>query len=199
VLPGANDTVNNAVDNTGLGQVHEDEPQQLEETEIQSYVSATIADCKKYVDTELSFPRTTASKYYRGAPFGNEETGRSQIVLTEVRDGILAVLPSLLRIFFGAESVVEFMADGPKQVDMATTATRYVQYVFAEDNPGFMMTHAVLKDGLIKRLGGFKWAWEKPPKRTYSLKGISDSEIQLLELDERSEEHTSELQSRAVE
>ena len=184
MLPGSNDTPETLLDSTGLGQSHEDEPQQLDETSIQSYVSATIADCKKYVDTELSFDRTKASKYYRGAPFGNEETGRSQLVLTEVRDGILAVLPSMLRIFFGAESVVEFVPNGPKQVDMAQTATRYVQYVFTEDNPGFMMTHAVLKDGLIKRIGGFKWAWEKAPKRTYQLFAVSDEELQMLELDE---------------
>ena len=50
----------------------------------------------------------TASQYYAGRPLGDEQSGRSQIVLTVVRDTIRSTLPSLLRVFTAVEDPVSF-------------------------------------------------------------------------------------------
>jgi hypothetical protein len=57
-------------------------------------------------DAYLSRERITASQYYDGRPLGDETPGRSQIVLTVVRDTIRSTLPSLLRVFTGVEDPV---------------------------------------------------------------------------------------------
>ena len=59
-------------------------------------------------DTALSRERITASQYYAGKPFGDEQPGRSQIVMTVVRDTIRQTLPSLLRLFTAVEDPISF-------------------------------------------------------------------------------------------
>jgi len=107
-----------------------------------------------------------ATRYYRGEPFGNEVAGRSKIVLTVVRDAIRQTLPSLLRVFFGPERVVEFIGRGPEDINLAKQQTDIVNLVVREDNNGFQEFHSWFKDALVRRLGVMKWWWEdnKKPK-----------------------------------
>jgi hypothetical protein len=104
--------------------------------------------------------QTEATEYYKKQPFGNEEEGRSQVVMSEVRDAVKAMLPSLMRIFFGPERVVEFRPEGLEDVPLSQQQTDYVSYVFTTDNPGFMVMHSALKDALIRKMGIIKWWWE---------------------------------------
>lgn len=132
----------------------------LDDDEFHAVVSRAIKDALLYTD-ELSTDRATATDYYQGQPLGGEMAGRSQVVLTEVRDGILGVLPSLLRIIHGPEHTVEFVPRRGDAVEMAAQATDYVRYVFEEDNRGFLVSHSVLKDGLLKKVGIVKWGREE--------------------------------------
>ena len=71
----------------------------------------------------MKFPeapaRIAAAEYYKGAPFGDEEDGRSQIVLSEVRDTIQSVLPSLMRIFTSGERIVDYMPRTAQAIPIA--------------------------------------------------------------------------------
>lgn len=157
----------------------------MDSDEFQSLIAGILTDCATYTDTELSEDRAIASDYYLGKPFGNEEDNRSQVVLTEVRDCVQGLLPSMLRVIFGPERVVEFAPKGPKNVAFAKQASDYVQYVFAQDNPGFLITHSVLKDGLVKKLGVAKWGWDKSSeKRTHRLDNVTRAQIEALVADE---------------
>jgi hypothetical protein len=62
----------------------------------------------------LANERARGLRLYNGEPFGDEEEGRSQIVLTEVQDTIAAVMPTIVRVFAGAEHPVEFTPTKPK-------------------------------------------------------------------------------------
>lgn len=157
----------------------------MKDSELQSLVNALITDAVQYVDGELSKDRAKASDYYHGELFGNEEEGRSQVVLTEVRDAISGAMPDFLRVVFGAERAVEFRAKKPDQEDAAAQATDYAQYVFAEDNPGFMISHSVFKDGMIKKLGVVKWRWDDTStEQSFSLEGQTMEQLMLLAQDE---------------
>lgn len=147
----------------------------MDETELQSLVTGILADSVEYVDGELTPSRALATDYYLGKPLGNEEEGRSQFVMTEVRDGITAVLPSLLRMFFsGPDRTVEFVPSGPNDVAAAKQRTDYVQYVFAEDNKGFLVLHSALKDALIRKTGVIKWGWDDTSStEAHEVDGIS--------------------------
>jgi hypothetical protein len=119
-----------------------------------------------------------ATKFYRGEPFGNEVKGRSQIVLTVVRDAIRQTMPSLLRVFFGPERVVEFIGRGREDADLAKQQTDFVNLVVREDNEGFLEFHSWFKDALVRRLGVMKWWFEKNRKpKIERFQGVTLAEI----------------------
>jgi hypothetical protein len=144
----------------------------MSDEELQRIMRGLVNEAETLIDGELSPVRAKATAYYRADPFGNEEDGRSQIVMSEVRDTIHAMLPGLLKKFFGPERAVEFVARTAAGVASAKQATDYVQYSFAEENAGFLRAYDVLKDGLVRRLGVFKYWWDDASHRAYTDEGV---------------------------
>lgn len=160
-----------------------DEPGMSEE-EFQGAVKAAISDAVDYIDSDIAPARELAEKYYRGDKFGNEEEGRSQVVMTEVRDTILAMMPSLLRVFTASEKPVEFSPRTATKIAEAEQATDYVSYVFHVDNPGFTILHSAFKDALKSKIGIFKWYTEtKTDVREESYSGLDQAQINVLQQD----------------
>lgn len=161
-----------------------DQPVGLTEEEFEGAVKAAIKDAQDYIDEDIAPAREKAQAYYRGDRFGNEEEGRSQVVMTEVRDTILAMMPSLLRVFTASEKPVEFAPRRAEDVAMAEQATDYVSYVFNVDNPGFSLLHSAFKDALKSKLGVFKWYTETlTDVREERYSGIDAAQVNLLQQD----------------
>lgn len=164
-------------------------------TEIQTALGALISDAVSYSDTVLSPARAKATDYYNGEPFGNEEEGRSQFILTEVRDAVRATLPALLKLFFGPERQVEFTPRRADQVVLAKQITEYVHGLFERDG-GFIKTHACLKDGFVRKIGVFKRGWDDGDRTAYTLKNVTSEELEVLAADDKvdliSQEETGE-------
>jgi hypothetical protein len=117
-------------------------------------------------DVALSRDRMSASNYYNGRPLGDEEAGRSQLVLTTTRDTIRATLPSLLRIFTAVENPVEFspaVADneqlGLMHAELARQATQYANWALFTANQGWVVLHDAILDALTRRVGWVRWYW----------------------------------------
>ena len=154
----------------------------MNEHDFQSVVSAEIEDAVTYVDTDLSPSRAQATAYYRGDPFGNEEEGNSRVVATEVRDTVNAMLPSIMRVFFSSERVVEFMPRGPEDVKSAEQASDYGNYVLNQDNPGFMVLYGTFKDSLVRKCGIVKTWWAKNTTvRTEKYTGLDEGTVMLIQ------------------
>jgi hypothetical protein len=79
----------------------------------------------------------------------------------DVRDTVQGILPSLMRIFFGPERVVEFAPQGPEDVQSAEQATDYVDFIFKRDNQGFKILHSAFKDALVRKCGIVKYWWDE--------------------------------------
>lgn len=156
----------------------------MSEEAFQGAVKAAITDAEDYIDDEIAPQRRLATKFYRGDNFGNEEEGRSQVVMTEVRDTILAMMPSLLRVFTASEKPVEFSPRKAEDVPMAEQATDYVSYIFNIDNPGFSIMHSWLKDALTTKLGVVKWYTATTyDVRENSYSGLDQAQINVLQTD----------------
>ena len=154
----------------------------MDEHDFQSVVSAEIEDAVTYVDTDLSPSRAQATAYYRGDPFGNEEEGNSRVVATEVRDTVNAMLPSIMRVFFSSERVVEFMPRGPEDVKSSEQASDYANYVLNQDNPGFMVLYGTFKDSLVRKCGIVKTWWAKNTTvRTEKYTGLDEGTVMLIQ------------------
>jgi hypothetical protein len=160
----------------------EEEHQPMDDEELEALIGQEITDAVSYIDSDLSPIRAMATRYYRGDPFGNEEEGRSQVVAMETRDTISAMMPSLMRVFFSTENVVEFVPRGPEDVKNAQQATDYANYVFTADNNGFMTAYATFKDALARKCGIMEAVWEESEEvRIEQYSGLDDATLQLLE------------------
>jgi hypothetical protein len=161
------------------------EPKKMTKTELHKIVSGMITRGEQYVDGTLSPERAKATDYYMGRPFGNEEPGRSKFVSTDVRDSVQQILPAMMRSFFSAESAVEFDPPSEEDVDGAEQATDFVQSVYAKENPGFLHTMAVIKDGLVRKTGIVKWWWDDTSSVTnHKLMKVAQDQLELLMSDE---------------
>ena len=104
-------------------------PDQMSEEELQGVVGKEIDDSIDYIDNWVSPARASATKYYRGEPFGNEEEGRSQVVSMDVRDTVQAIIPSLMRIFHGSDRTVEFSVPVSRKRKLAKTKREISDFV----------------------------------------------------------------------
>ena len=160
----------------------------MDEDELQGIVGKEIDDAVDFIDNWISPVRATATKYYRGEPFGDEEEGRSQVVSMDVRDTVQAIMPSLMRIFHGSERTVEFAPNGPEDVAAAEQATAYVNFIMNRDNDGFLVTHSAFKDALIRKVGIIKAYWDDQTKfETHDLTGIDDAGLAAIAADPAAE------------
>jgi len=166
---------------------------ELDDREIIALIEGEINSSSGFQDSEISAQREKAMEYFYGEPFGNEEDGRSQVVVTDVQDTIMWMMPSLMRIFTAGDRVVKFEPEGPEDEDAAEQATKYVNHVFYKQNNGFMILYNLFLDALINKVGIVKHYWEELDKVTseeYS--NLSDNEFRMLEQDENLEldQHT---------
>lgn len=156
----------------------------LQDDGLQSAVAAELRDAIDYIDNEISPDRAKATKYYRGEPFGNEEEGLSHHVSTDVRDTVLGIMPSLMRIFAGTDKVAEYAPVGPEDVAHAEQATDAIHHIFYKENAGFTVLYSAFKDALVRKTGIVKWWYDEVEEATtYDYTGLDMESLQLL-LDE---------------
>src|SRR5215475_6915951 len=156
----------------------------MDDTQYAAAVRSALMDAVDYIDGYVSRQRANATSYYRGDFFGNEEEGRSQVVMTELRDTVLQMLPSLLRIFTASDDVASFEPRTAQKVEMAEQATDYINYVFYNDNDGFTTLYNAFKDALVRKSGVLKWRWDEDIEiREYEFTQLTDGQMQRLVTD----------------
>jgi hypothetical protein len=129
--------------------------------DFEAFIGDLVRDCENFIDEEISPRRALATEYYKGDLFGDEMDGRSQVISRDVRDTVNAMLPSLMRVFFSADNMVEYAPNGPEDIAFAKQATDYARYVVESDNDGFSIFTSAFKDGLVRKSGILKWYWDE--------------------------------------
>ena len=155
--------------------------EEMDKEEFEGYVSRMLEDSIQYCD-ELSTDRVTASKYYSGHLPEQDDEGRSGAVSYDTRDTINAILPSLMRVFFGSSKILSFTPKGPEDVPMAEMCSSYINNLILEQQPNFFNTMmSAFKDALIRRTGILKYWWEETEKVTSSrFTGLDEQQAQIL-------------------
>jgi hypothetical protein len=174
-------------------------------------VNAIIADSRDYESSVLAGKRDLAQRYYYGyeptldgdqtptstpiqtvddpnATFDdvlqpNQETAnRSTYVSSDVRDAVMLTLPSLIRLFAASENVVNLVPRTQADVEVAKQQTDYINYVFWQDNPGFLILHGAFKDALTVRTGFVKW-WtdDNHEKKRKTFVNLIGPQVQMLQ------------------
>lgn len=147
--------------------------------------------------SKLSEERSRALDYYLG-DMANDlpaADGRSSAISTDVSDTIEGLMPTLMDIFTSGDEVVKFDPVGPEDVEAAEQETDYINHVFMEQNPGFLVLYSMIKDALLSKVGVVKVWWEceehEERKTFYDLDDaqfsmlVADPEIEIIEHSER--------------
>src|SRR6516225_490858 len=112
--------------------------------------------------SKLSDERASALNYYMGNMSKDMPApdGRSKAVSSDVADTIEGLMPPLMEIFASGDEVVQFAPVGPEDVAAAEQETDYVNHVFMQKNPGFLVLYSFIKDALLSKVGAVKVWWE---------------------------------------
>lgn len=135
---------------------------------------------------KLSEERSDAMDYYLGDMTKDmpTEEGRSRAVSSDVADTVEGLMPSLMDIFCSSDEVVKFEAVGAEDEEAAQQETDFVNHVFMQQNPGFMVLYAMIKDCLLQKVGVVKVFWEEreeEEKETYY--DLTDDQFAMLSQD----------------
>ena len=175
----------------------------------EQFIQALIRDSRDYEGSVLAPARDTAQKYYYGylpalnpdgSPYTDtqiiqqptatyeqilgydqETANKSTFVSSDVRDAIMLMLPSLIRLFASSENVVALTPRTQADVDQAAQQTAYINYVFWQDNPGFLVLYGAFKDAMTVKTGYVKW-WTDDHKETKrkTFINLNPQQIQML-------------------
>jgi hypothetical protein len=174
------------------------------------YIAALIRDSRDYEGSVLAPARDTAQKYYYGylpslnpdgSPYTDtqiiqqpdqtyeqilghdqESSNKSTYVSTDVRDAVMLIMPALIRLFDASENVVSLVPRTEADVAAAEQQTNYINYVFWQDNPGFLILYGAFKDALTVKTGFAKW-WtdDHQEKRTKTYINVNQQQIGMLQ------------------
>lgn len=148
--------------------------------------------------TTLEVDRYNALNAYMGRPYGNEQEGRSQIVIPELRDTIEWIKPQLIRMFVGGKAACRFEAVNGEDEDQAELESEVVNYVFMHQNDGFFVLHDFFTDALMLRNGYARVYTEKSTKSDVeSYTGLTD--IELAKLLKETEDEIEVLEQRETQ
>jgi hypothetical protein len=163
-------------------------------SDLKALLAAEKADALAAASAaKLSADRSDAMDYYLGdmskdLPAGD---GRSSAVSTDVADTIEGLMPALMDIFASSDEVVRFEPVGKEDIRAAEQETDYVNHVFMQRNPGFLILYSFIKDALLSKVGIVKVWWEEKeieeretyldqPAETFALI-VADPEVEVIE------------------
>lgn len=135
--------------------------------EVQALLNAMKWDSMASVrNSKLTEERTRALMYYQGDISMDMPAieGRSRAVSMDVSDTIEGLMPTLMEIFAGSDDVVQFTPFGPEDIQAAQQESDYVNYIFNQKNPGFIVLYSFIKDALLSKVGVVK-VWTETENR----------------------------------
>ena len=159
--------------------MHEDKyngvkQKELDTEELKSILQGELSDAIDYND-QLSLDRVDNTEYYLGESPPNVSDQQSNFISTDVRDSILYMLPSVMRVFFGAKKIVEFIPKNKEDIKMAEQQTDYVNHIVQQKNNGFQVFYNAFKDALVRKTGYVKAYFDDSlDVQSYSYDGLSE-------------------------
>lgn len=141
-----------------------------------------------YIHGQLGSEREQAMREYHRMPYGNEQDGESQIVASDVQDTVEWLLASIVKVFASTDKAVSFLPQTAKDVESAAQATDACNYVFYQQNNGFLVLYTAIKDMLTVK--NCAVMWRKEDVETVSsipFKGASEEMLAMMLQEEDAE------------
>ena len=122
-----------------------------------------------------------ALSYYFGELLGNETESESKLVMREVYAVIEWIKPMLMKVFFGAEKVLQFTPKSADDVAGAEQETDYVNHIVTARNDGFLIFMQWFTDAMLLKNGYVLAYWDERIDVTESIySDVDDTTLSLL-------------------
>lgn len=170
-------------------------PAPLDEDELRAIFQSELSQAVNEETSLIAEKQQQADRFYRGDNFGNEQKGRSSVVLHDLAETIDWMMPVLMRMFFFTANVVRYTDTTPESEaqGFGRNATRSVNELFREQLSGFRVTHDWIKSALMYKIGVIKlWVEEvREPRfhtmnltwpQVYALLDAPESEVEIVAL-----------------
>lgn len=153
----------------------------MTESELVAFLGQQIHAAMNGDGSELSATRQKNLDYYLGEPLGNEREGYSSYRTREVLETVEWALPSLVRVFAGADNVALFRPVGPEDEQQAEQETDFVNDALNRQDDYFLQMFSWLKSALIDPVAYARAVIdERTEVVTESYSGLTPVELALL-------------------
>jgi hypothetical protein len=159
-------------------------PQRMTDWELRALLDSEKMDALAPTQASvLSYERERAMRYYLGDMEREMPSmeGRSKAISSDVMDTVEGLLPDLMSVFAGSDEVVKFEPVGPEDVQAAQQETDYVNHVFMQQNPGFLILYNFIKDSLLSKNGFIKvWTETETKQNRFTFYDQPDDALALI-------------------
>jgi len=153
----------------------------LTDEALLSAISAAEGEAIGGTRGEIASDRADALDRYLGKPYGDEQSGRSQVVSRDVSDVVEGVVANVLKPFVAGDQVVTFTPKGPEDEGAAKQESDYIQHIAMERNNGFLVLNSAVKDALLLRNGYVRVSWRtRDDVLSEKYEGLTDDELAIL-------------------
>ncbi len=122
---------------------------------LAAVVANELANAECGENDEVQANRQEALDYYHAKERGDEVSGRSKVISTDVADMINAALAMLVPML-STDAIVEFEPIGEDDEDQASAESQVLNEIIIERNYGFMEIQEAVKDALLLKNGCMK-------------------------------------------
>jgi len=151
------------------------------EAERLTLLKNLLGDTTKYANNKFESNNNALLDSYNQQPYGTEEEGRSQVVSSDHYDMVESDMPSLARIFLGANKVLEFKAFGAHDAEEARQKTEYADYLIRQQRNSFKILCDFIKEPGFAKCSAIKFFCEEKEQSEYVYyKGLSEDETTLV-------------------
>lgn len=150
--------------------------------ELLAYRNAAEAN-SIHASDEMNAANRHAYDYYCGNELGNEVDGESQVISTDVFDLVEADMPSLVRVFLGANDIMKFspVMDTEQERDAAEEKTKYINQLVRNQPTSYKTIFDWLKGAEIYKYSAVNYGFEEEDTvKVNDYIGVTDDEMGLI-------------------
>lgn len=169
----------------------------MKDEDLVKVVLAYEADAKSYSggDTVLQQNRAKLINYYNMQKYGEEESGLSKVVTSEVYEVVEGMIPQLMRLLMQNRDIGKFTSDSQQYDVEANQRTKHANYVFRQQHNATLLINSMLKDGLLLYTGWLKVYQDLTKKPHFTaFHGMTEEEYYVAEADLKRNEKITDLE-----
>ena len=139
-----------------------------------------------HASDQLNADHQKAYDYYSGNPLGNEVEDESKVISTDVFDVVEADMPSLVRVFLGANEILKFtpINDSLEERRIAEEKTKYINQLVRNQPDSYKTIFDWLKGAEIYKYSAVNFGFEEEDTvKVVEFEGLSEEEFEEVKIE----------------